>query len=157
MKTFEAAFDLLADSLPKLKENGLRIRFVGDTSKLSPALQSRMRSMEEATREGSRGIIALAMPYGGRDDILQAVNALIDEGTSSITAEDLERHLWTAGIPEPDLIIRPGGEKRLSNFLTWQSAYSELVFIDTLWPDFSRADLESAFGEYAARERRRGK
>lgn len=157
MHTFEQAFDVFTRMLPKLQAEGVRIRFLGEREKLSQKLQSRMTFFEEETKNNARGTIALAMPYGGRADILQAVSALLKEGHVTIKEEDIAERLWTRGIADPDLVIRPGGEARLSNFLTWQSTYSELAFSDTLWPDFSRTELEQIFAEYATRNRRRGK
>jgi undecaprenyl diphosphate synthase len=168
MGVFDEAFDALERELPRLVEGGVRVRFLGDRARFSPRLQGRMLAFEHATAghhansaaSGNGGVvaqgtIALAVSYGGRADIAQAASALLRDGAPA-TEASLAEHLWTAGIPDPDLIIRPGGERRLSNFLTWQSAYSELAFSDTLWPDFSIEELEAAFADYAARERRHG-
>src|SRR3989344_1219147 len=157
MGIFERAFIEFKEILPRLRKDGIRINFIGERERLSPRLQSLMKEIEEATKEGGAGVGALAISYGGKADILQAVNRLIRENKTVISAEDIDRTLWTSKMPSLDLVIRPGGEKRLSNFLTWQSAYSELVFSDTLWPDFTLAELERIFGEYATRERRQGK
>jgi undecaprenyl diphosphate synthase len=116
-----------------------------------------MQTFEGKTAAGTEGTIAIAVSYGGRSDILQAVSALAGQGKKEITESDVTNALWTHGIPEPDLIIRTGGEKRLSNFLLWESAYAELAFTDTLWPDFSREELERIFTDFASRERRRGR
>ncbi len=154
---FERAFKSIEERLPKLLEDGVRVRFIGDRSRFSPQLQALMRGVEEKTKEGTRGTIAIAVSYGGQADILQASSRLLKEGKKEMSAEDLSSVLWTHGIPAPDLIIRTGGEHRLSNFLTWESVYSELFFIDTLWPDFSRAELEKIFTDFRTRERRHGK
>jgi undecaprenyl diphosphate synthase len=157
MGIFERALEEFDTLFPKLEKEGIRIRFVGQRERLSTRLQELMEHIEEKTAAHSAGSIVLAISYGGRADIIQAANHLIEEGKEIITEEDLSTHLWTAIVPDPDLIIRPGGEMRLSNFFTWPSAYSELAFTNTLWPDFSQEELERIFEDYASRERRRGK
>ena len=117
---------------------------------------------ETLTRENSQITLTIALSYGGRAEIVAAVQAIAAEvARGSLAAEDVDedclaRHLFTADIPDPDLLIRTGGEQRISNFLLWQCAYSELVFTKTLWPDFSRNDLEQAIDDYCGRERRYG-
>lgn len=152
---FERAFIEFEKELPQMLTDGVRIRFVGEHERFSVRLQELMHSLEEKTAEGA-GTIAFAVSYGGHADILHAANAAAASGLP-ITQETLEKHLWTASIPEPDLIIRTGGEQRLSNFLSWQSAYSELYFSDVLWPDVTTGHLETAFRDFSERERRRGK
>jgi undecaprenyl diphosphate synthase len=115
-----------------------------------------MNDLEAKTAEHTEGTIALCVSYGGQADILQAVKQLIFEEKEVVTREDLESRLWTKGLPSPDLIIRTSGEQRLSNFLTWQSAYSELAFTDTYWPDFKKEELENMFAAFVTRERRHG-
>jgi undecaprenyl diphosphate synthase len=154
MGVFEKAFDEFSTELPRLKREGIRIRFVGDRKRLVPHLMKKMQELEVATAGGT-GTVALAVSYGGRPDIVQAARQLCAEG-AEITEETIREHLWTSDIPDPDLIIRPGGERRLSNFLLWGSAYSELAFSDTLWPDFTPAELERHFADYTERERRHG-
>jgi undecaprenyl diphosphate synthase len=114
-----------------------------------------MRDLEEKTA-GRSGTLALAVSYGGRADLLSAVAALSREAVPA-SEESVSERLSTRGLPPLDLIIRPGGEKRLSNFLLWESAYAEIAFTDRLWPDFDEAELELIFADYAARERRRGR
>ncbi len=155
MGIFERAFTEFEKELPQLLADGVRIRFVGERERFSVHLQELMHSLEEKTAEGA-GTIAFAVSYGGHADILHAANAAAASGLP-ITQEAFEKHLWTAGIPEPDLIIRTGGEQRLSNFLSWQSAYSELYFYDVLWPEFTGEHLEEAFRDFSERERRGGK
>jgi undecaprenyl diphosphate synthase len=117
---------------------------------------------ETLTRENSQITLTIALSYGGRAEIVAAVQAIAAEvARGSLAAEDVDedclaRHLFTADIPDPDLLIRTSGEQRISNFLLWQCAYSELVFTKTLWPDFSRNDLEQAIDDYCGRERRYG-
>jgi len=155
MGIFDAAFDELEEMLPQIKAADLGIRFIGQRDRLSKSLQGKIEELEKKTAECS-GTLALAISYGGRADVVQAANALVQEGVP-ITEESLEKHLWTHNLPTVDLIIRPGGEHRLSNFLLWESAYSELSFTDTLWPDFGEEELESIFADFEKRERRHGK
>ncbi|MDE2173511.1 MAG: di-trans,poly-cis-decaprenylcistransferase [Patescibacteria group bacterium] len=158
MGVFTRAFDEFSSSLPHLLAAGIRIRFLGERTLFSPHLQTLMQNIEKDTERGASGTIALAVSYGGRADIVQAVNHFLKEAPGKpFTEQDIGKMLWTADIPEPDLIIRPGGERRLSNFLTWQSVYSELAFTDTLWPDFTQEELEHIFADYALRDRRHGK
>lgn len=146
--------EILRDEVPILKEQGVRLRVVGDTARLSEDLQTAMREAHESTQDGEMLTLYLAISYGGRAEILHAVNAIEISDAHAVTAEELLSHLW---VPiEPDLIIRTGGERRLSNFLLWQGAYSELFFVDTLWPDFSREDFFSILEEFSMRSRRFG-
>ena len=117
-----------------------------------------MAEAEEATAEKTGMTLNIAVNYGGRDEIVHAVRTLVADGVlaEAVTAEAVESRLYTAGQPEVDLILRPSGEFRLSNYLIWQSAYAEYVFMDVLWPDFTEKDLEEAFSEYARRNRRFG-
>jgi undecaprenyl diphosphate synthase len=116
-----------------------------------------MSRLEELTAVGTEGTFAFALSYGGRTDLLQAVNTLIQKDLDSVTEEEVRGALWTHDIPQPDAIIRTGGDHRLSNFLLWESAYAELFFTNTLWPDFSRDELEEIFQSYTTRERRHGR
>ena len=157
MGIFERAFAKIEERLPKLLEDGVAICFIGEREKFSKKLQELMQNIEAKTAGGKEGTIALAVSYGARADIIQATNKLIAGGKKAISEEDLKSALWTAGIPEPDLIIRTSGEKRLSNFLLFEAAYAELAFTETRWPDFSREELERIFTDFAGRERRRGR
>jgi len=154
---FERAFAKIEERLPKLLEDGVAIRFIGEREKFSEKLQKLMSAIESKTATGKDGTIAIAVSYGSRADILQAVNGLIEKDREVISESDLKDALSTRGIPEPDLIIRTGGEKRLSNFLLFEAAYAELAFTKTLWPDFTREELEEIFTDFASRERRRGR
>ena len=138
------------------KKNHIRLRFIGDLSRLKPSLQEEMRSVERDTASYDGLTVQLAINYGGRDELRRAVQKLIDSGKQEITEADIEAELDTAGIPDPDLIIRTAGEQRLSNFLMWQSAYSEFWYSDVLWPDFKVDDLHSALRELKKRNRRFG-
>jgi undecaprenyl diphosphate synthase len=131
------------------------IRFIGDKSRLSEKLREKCIEIENESRGRSR-TINIALNYGGRDEIVRAVNEAIKEGCNPITEADISRHLYTADSLDPDLIIRTGGDLRISNFLIWQSAYSELYVTDTLWPDFGRAEVILAAEEFYKRKRRFG-
>ncbi len=131
------------------------MRFLGDKSRLSEKLRNKCIEIEQMA-EGRKFVCNLALNYGGRDEIVHAVNEAIREGCNPVTAEDISRHLYTSASPDPDLIIRTGGECRVSNFLLWQGAYSELHITDTLWPDFGRADIVRAVEDFYSRDRRFG-
>ena len=134
------------------------MKFIGDPGPLSEDLKAKMRELTEKS-SGNRGTVCcIAVNYGGRDDIVRAARKLAAAGTApeDITEESITGQLDTAGLPEVDLIIRPSGEERLSNFLIWQAAYAEYVFMDVLWPDFSENDLDKALEEYSRRNRRFG-
>jgi undecaprenyl diphosphate synthase len=154
MKLLEIAFEKWFD---QFVQDGSKLRFIGDRGRLSESLQKLMQEAEERSAGGTKGTLAIALSYGGRPEILTAVNELLLEGREQVTEEELRAHMWTAGLADPDLIIRTGGEKRLSNFLLWQSAYSELFFTDTKWPAFTKEEFDSILEDYAARERRNGK
>ena len=145
-----------------LHKNGVRLRVVGDRSRLDEDINRLIDDSEALTEGNTRLTLVLALNYGGRQDILQAVQRLatrVQAGhlTPGAIDEDLiADHLFTRGIPDPDLVIRTSGEKRISNFLLWQCAYAEFVFLDVLWPDFARADLERAIADFGGRERRFG-
>ena len=137
------------------KDYDTAVRFIGDKSRLPDRLRKKCIEIENASSSGSH-IINVALNYGGRDEIVRAVNEAIKEGCSPVTEADISRHLYTSDSPDPDLIIRTGGDLRISNFMIWQSAYSELYVTDTLWPDFGRADLIKAAEEFYKRKRRYG-
>ncbi|MCM8594327.1 polyprenyl diphosphate synthase [Accumulibacter sp.] len=144
----------------KLDHNGVRLRVIGDLSRFDPELRALIRASEERTERNSRLVLTVAANYGGRWDILQAVNRMRLSGQDSGGAwneDDLAPHLAMSYAPEPDLFIRTGGEKRISNFLLWQLAYSELHFTDVLWPEFDSAAFEAALESYRLRERRFGR
>jgi undecaprenyl diphosphate synthase len=136
---------------PELREEGVRMRFIGRREGVSKRLQRQMDWAEEQTAHNERITLFVAFNYGGRAEIVDAARTFT--GTSE---EDFRRHLYAPDMHDPDLIIRTSGERRLSNYLLWQSAYSELVFRDELWPDFSRAAFEESLAEFEARRRRFG-
>ena len=146
----------LARETTTLHRNGVRLRFIGDHSEFSDVLRREMDRAVELTRHNSQIKLNVAVGYGGQWDIVQAAQRLASRG-EAITAEAIENGLDTHGLPAPDLLIRTGGEKRISNFLLWQLAYTELYFCDTLWPDFDDRDFTAALTWYATRQRRFGR
>ena len=137
------------------EEYDTSVRFIGDKSVLPEKLRKRCIEIEEMSKNGSH-IINVALNYGGRDEIVRAVNEAINEGCNPVTEADISRHLYTSDSPDPDLIIRTGGDMRISNFMIWQSAYSELYVTDTLWPDFGREEVIKAAEAFYKRKRRFG-
>lgn len=148
---------ILENETEKMITERVRVCFVGDRSRFSGDMQKMMKTMEAATAIAYDLTLHLLTSYGGRAEILAAANALVAEKATPVTEEIFAQRLWSQGMPDPDLVIRTGGEKRLSNFLSWQSVYSELFFIDTLWPAFTKEEFDSILAEFAGRERRRGK
>lgn len=147
----------------KLEENGIRLRIIGDRSRFHPELQAAMAEAEAITAQSNRLVLQIAANYGGQWDIIQSVQRLAREVQAGhlqpedISAELLQGCLVTGSLPLPDLCIRTGGEHRISNFLLWQMAYSELYFSDLLWPDFKHEAMRTALSDFARRQRRFGK
>ncbi|WP_428313199.1 polyprenyl diphosphate synthase [Hydrocarboniphaga sp.] len=139
-----------------LHKNGVRLRFIGDHGDFSPELREQMDQSVKLTRHNTGLQLQVAVGYGGQWDVVQAAKRAIAAG-QEITAETIESHLDTAGVPAPDLLIRTGGEMRISNFLLWQLAYTELYFCDTLWPEFGDAEFAAALRWYSERDRRFGR
>src|SRR4029077_2804479 len=152
----------LRGEIAELHRNGVRLKVIGDLGKLDPDIISLIEHAETVTRDNSRIILTIALSYGGRAEIVGAVRAIALEMASgslapgAVDEECFAQHLFTAELPDPDLLIRTSGEQRISNFLLWQSAYSELVFTKTLWPDFAKSGLLQAIDEFCRRERRYG-
>ena len=146
----------LAREVPQLREEGVRIHFIGERSGLSEKVRAGLEQAEAATAHNTRMVFNVCFNYGGRWDIAQAAARLAAAG-EAITERSLDRAMALAHVPDPDLLIRTGGEQRISNFLLWQAAYSELYFSDKLWPDFDEAALDEAIADYARRERRFGR
>jgi len=146
------------DDLDTLDENNVRIRILGSRENLKSDLLKLIDKVEGQTKDNTEFHLNIAFNYGGRDELLRAFTKAVAAGEdlSAMKDEDLAPYLDTADIPEPDLVIRTSGETRISNFLLWQAAYSEFVFMDVLWPDFSKNDLEAAITEFQTRERRFG-
>lgn len=139
----------------EIAREGVRFRVIGDKSALGKKLNTLIERLETKTANNPR-ILNIALNYGGRDEIVHAVNRLINEGKTSVTAEDISNAVYTSDCPDPDLIVRTSGELRLSNFLLWQCAYSEFYFTDTLWPDMDKEQVDAAVTEYGRRRRRYG-
>ena len=152
----------LIDCIERSTKNNMRVRVIGDKTGLDRKLVDRINELEEATKEATGLKFTIAINYGGRDEIRRAVKKIteeVKEGSISpdeITEDLISERLDTAGLPDPDLLIRTSGEERLSNFLPWQLAYTEFYFTDVLWPDFSKEDLLTAIRYYNGRERRFG-
>lgn len=155
----EELMHLLGDYLKKLAakavKNGIKINVLGRKDRLSAKL-NKIVAEQTAKTSGGKRILNILIDYGGRGELVHAMNALVESG-ETVTEENIGKHLYTAGMPDPDLIIRTGGEVRLSNFLLYQAAYAELYFTDVLWPDFDEAELDKALENFASRERRYGK
>jgi undecaprenyl diphosphate synthase len=152
----------LRGEIAELHKNGVRLRVIGDRGRLSADIVALIDNAEALTRDNQGVNLTVALSYGGRAEIVAAARAIAAKAAMGRLApeaidEDLiAGHLFTADLPDPDLLIRTSGEQRISNFLLWQCAYAELVFIKTLWPDFGRGDLEQAIAEYGCRDRRYG-
>jgi undecaprenyl diphosphate synthase len=152
----------LRSEIAELHKNGVRLRVIGERARLSSDIVKLIEHGERLTKHNTTLNFTVALSYGGRQDIVQAARDMAKAACNgrldpdAIDQEMLSERLWTSELPDPDLVIRTSGEQRISNFFLWQAAYAELVFLDTLWPDFSRADLEQAIGEFRRRERRFG-
>lgn len=145
------------NELAKYKDKGYRIRILGDVTQLPDDTRQALAKIVESSSDNKGMQINIALNYGGRQEIVQAVNKILQSGLCQIDTEMLNDCMYTYGMPDPDIIVRSGGEKRLSNFLIWQCAYSEFVFVDEFWPDFDRKVLDSIIMEYSRRDRRYGK
>ena len=152
----------LDKEIPNLRGRGIRLRFIGDRSLLTPDILAIMEKAESATAAEARLTATVALNYGARDEIVRTARELAAAcGRGRLRAEEIDERLFasrldTAGLPDPDLVVRTSGEQRLSNFLAWQAAYAELLFVPVLWPDFGRADLDAAIDEFQRRDRRYG-
>ena len=155
--------EYLDEAFKNEKDNkDICVKIIGDVTPLAPELKEKIARLEERTKDQKGITVNIALNYGGRDELLHSFKALAEQvkaGTlqpEELTEDSISGSIYTAGQPDPDLIIRPSGELRLSNFLIWQAAYSEFVFMDVLWPDFGEAELDRALEEYATRSRRFG-
>lgn len=152
----------LREDLAELHKSGVKIRVIGSRAKVAPDIVKMIAEAEELTKGNAKLQLIIAFNYGGQDEIVKAAREIAEDvaagklAASDITKESIASRLETSGLPDPDLVIRTSGEKRLSNFLIWQSAYAEFMFVDTFWPDFTKKDLEEAIAEYRRRERRYG-
>ena len=153
--------EYLRKEMPLIQKNNIRMRFLGRMDELPTGVQNDVRDAMEKTAGNPGMVLCVALNYGGRAEIVDAMNAILSEGNGhgiprKVTEEQLSRHLYTEGLPDPDLLIRTSGEMRVSNFLLWQIAYAEIFVTETLWPDFNRARLLEALLEFQKRERRYG-
>ena len=152
----------LENDIAELVSNGIRLNIIGDRTRLPKETVKLIENAEARTEANTKMVLTIALSYGGRQEIVAAAKAIASDcaagkmATDDITEDSFAQCLFTAGTPDPDLLIRTSGEQRISNFLLWQLAYSELVFTDTLWPDFGQAELEAAITTYHSRERRYG-
>ena len=147
----------LKNELQEMHENNVVISFIGDTTKLSDKLQAILHNAVDTTKNNTGVNLQIAFNYGSRDEIVYAVKNIIAEGVTEITEDTISKHLYTANIPDPDLLIRTGGEMRISNYLLWQIAYSEFIVVSDFWPEFDKDKLSECVLEYKRRNRRFGK
>ena len=154
----EIFIETIERELPELAREGVRTRFIGRRDRATPALRATIERLEGETASNERLQLWVAFDYGGRAEVVEAVRRLVEEGVDprDIDENAIAARLYAPEMPEPDLLIRTSGELRISNFLLWQLAYTELVFVDTLWPDFGERQLREALAEYASRRRRFG-
>jgi undecaprenyl diphosphate synthase len=159
-KEVRALFDLFRnffrEELPYAQKNGIRIGCIGDVSRFPKDIQDLIQEAEEKTQKNKSLTLILALSYGGRSEIISAIKKLDPKKIKTLTEKEFSRHLWTENIPDPDIIIRTGGNMRLSNFLPWQSVYSEFFFPSVFFPDFTKGHLSSILRTYQKRERRFG-
>ncbi len=153
---FRLFFLVLRKDIAKLHENNIKLKVIGDRTAFHRALLQAIVDAEELTAQNDGLVLNLAVNYSGRWDLLNSVQKIVDKGEKKITEELISHSLSLANLPEPDLFIRTGGVLRISNFILWELAYTELYFTNTLWPDFSKAQFENALNEFASRERRFG-
>lgn len=147
----------LMTKVDKFIAKGARLKMIGDMTKFSPDIQEGMAQAMKRSELNTKITVTFALNYGGRDEIIRAINKLTNQQTNKLTEEEFEKYLDTAGMPDPDLIIRTGGEQRTSGFMMWSGAYSELYFTETLFPDFDECELDKAVEDYQGRQRRYGK
>lgn len=150
--------EVIDRELKELDEEGVQIRHIGDPTRLDPVLQERIKHAIEKTRNNTRLVLSVALNYGGRAEIIRAIQHILQDGRqpNEIDEELVNSYLYTAGIPDPDLIIRTSGEMRVSNFLPWQGIYAEWVVTPTYWPDFDKEEYQRAIEEFHNRQRRYG-
>lgn len=153
---FKMVGEFAEKNLSEYVRRGFRIMFMGDITKLPADTVAALKKILDQAKDNKGMIVNIALNYGGRDEILRAVNRILDSGVREIDMQTLSDCMYTGGLPDPDVIVRSSGEKRLSNFMLWQAAYAELVFVDDLWPDFDSAIFEKILREYSQRDRRYG-
>ncbi|MBI3671802.1 di-trans,poly-cis-decaprenylcistransferase [Candidatus Azambacteria bacterium] len=149
---------MISEELEALDEEGVMVKFVGQVERFPADIQKGIENIERETKNNKKITLFIALSYGGRAEILNAVSKILENGgKKELTEAGFAKDLWTKDMPDPDLIIRTGGEMRLSNFLLWQSAYSELFFTDTYWPDFSKREFLKIISDFYKREKRFGR
>lgn len=150
--------DVIDRELAELHKEGVRLRHIGRLERLDPKIQEKVQEAINLTKDNDRLVLNVAFNYGGRDEIICAIQKMIREGIQpeDVTEDMVSRHLFTAGVPDPDLIIRTSGELRVSNFLIWQGAYSEWIVTSTYWPDFNKEEFRKALDTFSNRDRRYG-
>ncbi len=153
---FRLFVDFMRSKVEKMKREGVRIRIMGRKEELPREVVDVWDWIEKETKDGKKITTIIALNYGGRAEIVDAVNSILKEGLESVDEETFRRYLYLPDVPDPDLVIRTSGEMRISNFLLWQIAYSELYFLKKYWPDFEKEDLEKALEDFSKRERRFG-
>lgn len=142
---------------PEMVRKNIRLKLLGDLDRFEKKYRDELTAVEERLSNNSGMTLCICLSYGGRQELVNAFNRLASQGKTNITEADIEQNLYSAGVPDPDLVIRTSGEYRISNFLLWQSAYSEYYFTDVYWPDFDKAELLKAIESYSKRERRFGR
>ncbi len=142
---------------PEMVRKNIRLKLLGDLSMFEEKYRKALTDVEDRLKDNTGMTLCICLSYGGRQEIVHAFNRLARQGKTEITAEDIDANLYSAGVPDPDLVIRTSGEYRISNFLLWQSAYSEYYFTDVCWPDFDKEQLTKAIESYSQRERRFGR
>ncbi len=149
----------LTNELDEMHKENVQIHFIGDLSRLSENLQKILSNAVETTKNNNGVVLQIALNYGARDEILHAVKSIIDKGTSAdmVTEQTIADNLYTAGVPDPDILVRTGGEQRISNYLLWQIAYSEIIIRNEFWPEFDKNILAECIQEFGKRQRRYGK
>ena len=156
----DALFDMVAEfadtRMTEYVRRGFRIMFMGELSALPDKTKDAIARISAAAKDNTGMIVNIALNYGGRDEILRAVRTVVGSGVKDVDEQTLSDCMYTAGLPDPDVIVRSSGEKRLSNFMLWQAAYSQFVFMDDMWPDFGAEQVDAVLKEYASRDRRYG-
>lgn len=152
----DLAVEYFIKEIDELDRKNVKVRLIGDRERLPQRVQKAAQKMEERTQDNTGLFLQVALNYGGRADIVHAVNRITETHEGPITEELIAENLYTSGVPDPDILVRTGGEKRLSNFLLWQNSYSELIFTNDWWPDCDREFLERVIAEFQKRNRRFG-
>jgi undecaprenyl diphosphate synthase len=148
---------ILEDQFAEAMKNNVRVKFIGNVKKFDTDIAEGMERLEKETKNNTGTTLVIAVSYGGRQEIITAVQGIVNSGVKDVSIENFEKYLYTSDIPDPDMIIRTSGEIRLSGFLPWQGVYSELFFTETFWPDFSQEEFTAMVRDFGLRQRRLGK